>query len=115
METLLPLNNLGSDIILSRDGHYVSNSEYGPVVLVAIKEGEVNINDLFKMHQLYFQRFNNKLVISHLRNLWLNKIQNIEERILPTLPLDDKEFSLLYNLSEYALGLAENAIQYLLV
>ena len=49
-------DNLGSDIILSRDGHYVSNSEYGPVVLVAIKEGEVNINDLFKMHQLYFQR-----------------------------------------------------------
>ena len=107
-------DNLGSDIILSRDGHYVSNSEYGPVVLVAIKEGEVNINDLFKMHQLYFQRFNNKLLISHLRNLWLNKIQNIEERILPILPLDDKEFSLLYNLSEYALGLAENAIQYLL-
>lgn len=107
--------NLGSDIILTRDGHYVSNSEYGPVVLVAIKIGAVDFMTLFKMHQLYYQYFNStKLTISHIRNLWINKTNAVEERILSSLPIDDKEFSNMYILGQYSLGLAENAIQYLL-
>lgn len=107
--------SLGSDVLLTRDGHYVSSSEYGPVVLVAIKEGKVDFDTLLKIHQLYFQKFPNaNLMISHLRNLWLNKIDVIENRILPSIPLDDKEFSEMFILGQYALGLAENAIQYLL-
>lgn len=106
--------NLGSDIVLTRDGHYVTTSEYGPVVLVAIKEGKVTIDTLFKMHQLFYNQFQNQLTVSYLRNLWLNKINTIEERIIPSLPNDNKEFSSLYILSMYALGSAENAIQYLL-
>lgn len=106
---------LGSDVILTRDNHYVSQSEYGPVVLVAVKIGEVNTDVLYKMHQIFFNRFNDKkLLISHLRNLWIHKMDMIEERIIPSLPLDDKEFKYLRILSEYALGLAENAVQYLL-
>ena len=106
--------DLGSDIVLTRDGHYVTTSEYGPVVLVAIKEGKVNIDTLFKMHQMFYNQFQNQLTVSYLRNLWLNKINTIEERIIPSLPNDNKEFSSLYILSMYALGSAENAIQYLL-
>lgn len=106
--------NLGSDIVLTRDGHYVTTSEYGPVVLVAIKEGKVTIDTLFKMHQMFYNQFQNQLTVSYLRNLWLNKINTIEERIIPSLPNDNKEFSSLYILSMYALGSAENAIQYLL-
>ena len=106
--------NLGSDIVLTRDGHYVTTSEYGPVVLVAIKEGKVTIDTLFKMHQMFYNQFQNQLTVSYLRNLWLNKINTIEERIIPSLPNDNKEFSSLYILSMYAVGSAENAIQYLL-
>lgn len=106
--------NLGSDIVLTRDGHYVTTSEYGPVVLVAIKEGKVTIDTLFKMQQMFYNQFQNQLTVSYLRNLWLNKINTIEERIIPSLPNDNKEFSSLYILSMYALGSAENAIQYLL-
>ena len=106
--------NLGSDIVLTRDGHYVTTSEYGPVVLVAIKEGKVTIDTFFKMHQMFYNQFQNQLTVSYLRNLWLNKINTIEERIIPSLPNDNKEFSSLYILSMYALGSAENAIQYLL-
>mgnify|MGYP004541223885 FL=1 len=106
--------NLGSDSVLTRDGHYVTTSEYGPVVLVAIKEGKVTIDTLFKMHQMFYNQFQNQLTVSYLRNLWLNKINTIEERIIPSLPNDNKEFSSLYILSMYALGSAENAIQYLL-
>lgn len=106
--------NLGSDIVLTRDGHYVTTSEYGPVVLVTIKEGKVTIDTLFKMHQMFYNQFQNQLTVSYLRNLWLNKINTIEERIIPSLPNDNKEFSSLYILSMYALGSAENAIQYLL-
>lgn len=108
-------DSLGSDIILTRDGHYVSNSEYGPVVLVAIKNGSVNFSTLYQIHQIYYQKFKSiKLMISHIRNLWINKTTTIEERILTSLPIDDKEYSNMYILGEYGLGLAENAIQYLL-
>lgn len=104
----------GTDIIMTRDGHYVSNSEYGPVILVAIKNSNVNYLTLVNMHQIYNQKFNNKLTISHLRDLWINKVNSIEERILSSLIIDDKEYSKLYVLGQYAIGLAENAIQYLL-
>ena len=106
--------NNGSDIILSRDGHYVSNSEYGPVVLVAIKLSEVDYSIILKMHQLYRGKFHNKLLISHIRELWINKVNSIESRILTSIPIDDKEYSIMQVLGEYALGMAENAIQYLL-
>lgn len=106
--------NNGSDIILSRDGHYVSNSEYGPVVLVAIKNSNVDYFTLIKMHQLFYKKFSNKLYISYIRDLWINKVNTIEEKILTSLPIDDKEYSKMYILGQYALGLAENAIQYLL-
>lgn len=106
---------LGSDIILTRDGHYVSQSEYGPVVLVAIRQGEVSFQTLQKMHRLFFRKFDKvRLMTSHLRNLWIHKSDSIEERILPGLPIDDKEYTTLRYLGQFALGLAENAIQYLL-
>jgi len=108
-------DKLGSDIILTKDGHYVSSSEYGPVVLVAIKIGEVTLSDLIKMHGIYYNRFNNTLLrISHIRSLWMNKTDVIESRILSTLPLEDLNYRPVYLLGQYALGLAENAIQYLL-
>ena len=85
---------LGSDVILTRDNHYVSNSEYGPVVLICVKNGEVNINSLYKMHYEFFNKF--------------------EEKILPSLPIDNKEYKNMRVIGEYALYMIENAIQYLL-
>lgn len=107
--------NLGSDVMMTRDGHYVSASKYGPVVLVAIRIGEVDFSTLTKIHSLYLGKFQKThLMISHLRNLWMHKADVIEERILPSLPKDDKKFSDVHLLGHYALGMAENAVQYLL-
>ena len=50
---------VGTDIIRARDGHYVTMSNYGPVVLVAVKEGKVNIDLLIKIHFLFINRFDN--------------------------------------------------------
>ena len=103
---------VGTDIIRARDGHYVTMSNYGPVVLVAVKEGKVNIDLLIKIHFLFINRFDNvRLKISHLRSLWINKIETIKERILPLLEKDNFDA---YVLSQYALSMAENALAYLL-
>lgn len=107
-------NPLGCDILLTRDNRYVSYSEYGPVIMVAIKMGEVNTDTLLKMHSLFFNKFNEKMKISKLRELWLSKSRNIEERILPSIPIDNKEFHKMKIIGEYTLYLIENAIQYLL-
>lgn len=107
--------SLGSDIIMSKDGHYVSMSEYGPVVLVAIKNGDVTINDLLKLQYLFKDHFLDRhLQISYLHNLWINKTDTIENRILSSLPLDNENYRLIYLLGQYGIYIAENAIQYLL-
>lgn len=108
-------DNLGSDIIMTKDGHYVSLSEYGPVALVAIKNGEVKFDDLLKLQKMFYNRFNEThLLISHIRNLWINKTDVIENRIIPSLPLENNKFHIVHIVAQYGLGLAENAIQYLL-
>ena len=48
---------LGCDILLTRDNRYVSYSEYGPVIMVAIKMGEVNTDTLLKMHSLFLGHY----------------------------------------------------------
>ena len=107
--------SLGSDIIMTRDGHYVSMSEYGPVVLIAVKNIAVNHNTLHQLHMSFLGQFNNEdLRISHLRNLWIDKTNIIEEKIISSIPLTDEVNKHIYLITQYALGLSENAIQYLL-
>ena len=107
--------SIGSDIIMARDGHYVSMSEYGPVVLVAVKNASVNLNTLYQLHMSFLGKFNNEdLRISHLRNLWIDKTNIIEEKIVSSIPLTNEINKRVYLITQYALGLAENAIQYLL-
>ena len=107
--------SLWSDIIMSRDGHYVSMSEYGPVVLIAVKNADVNINSLYNLHQMFNNHFiNEDLRISHIRNLWIDKVNVIEEKIVYSISSNDETNKHITMITHHALGLAENAIQYLL-
>ena len=104
----------GSDIILSRKKTYINDSPYGRVSLVATKNNLTTINEIVTFHQAFSYLGNNQnLRLSYLKSVWANKMDHIEEQILPKMKLDDKVYTYLLESYLHGEGLAENAIQYL--
>ena len=104
----------GSDILISRDGKYINDSQYGRVVLVATKNETTKIDEILRFHENFsYMAQGKELRISHLKSVWENKTDRIEEKILPKIKIDDKTYPLLIENCIHASGLAENAIQYL--
>ncbi len=105
---------MGAKLILSREHKYASTSEFGQVSLVAIKDDEIALDDVFVMH-MNFRSTNkeNRLKVSYLQTLWENKVELIEEKALPSLKIDNYSYIKAVESVTHALGLAENAIQYL--
>lgn len=107
-------NNAGANIILNRDGQYLSTTDFGTVALVAIKERMFTIDELSKLH-VHFQNIHTdeRYDLKKLIELWEDKVDLIEEKIIPSIKIDDYAYSTAMEITVHALGLAENAIQYL--
>lgn len=107
-------NNAGANIILNRDGQYLSTTDFGTVALVAIKERMFTIDELSKLH-VHFQNIHTdeRYDLKNLIELWEDKVDLIEEKIIPSIKIDDYAYSTAMEITIHALGLAENAIQYL--
>lgn len=107
-------NNAGANIILNRDGQYLSTTDFGTVALVAIKERMFTIDELSKLH-VHFQNIHTdeRYDLKKLIELWEDKVDLIEEKIIPSIKIDDYAYSTAMEITIHALGLAENAIQYL--
>lgn len=103
----------GVQIITNRDGRLVSQDEYGNVALIAIKNGNVNLQEIVAMHLQYKEAPMSSYTIQHLISLWEEKITIIEEKALPSIKVDDFAYQKIMVAAIHALGLAENAIQYL--
>lgn len=106
--------NLASDIVYSRDNKLVNESIYGNVCLIATKNNNVYIND-FISFPLFFDYMakDKELKISHLKKVWENKVDRIEEKILTKVKIDDVTYKMMIQYYLLNVGLAENAIQYL--
>ncbi len=109
---LFPL--LGVKIIKGRNGNYLSSDQSGNLILVAYKNGSINLHDIFKIHKVYLKNQNDEpYLISHLLSLWEEKIALVEEKIIPSLKIDDYYYQKIMVVVIFALGLSKNAIQYL--
>lgn len=107
-------SNLESDIVFSRDNKLLQESIYGNVCLVATKKKKISIDELISFPLLFSFMANNKnLKISHIKNIWINKVDKIEEKILTRVKINDFTYKMLMELYIFNSGLAENAIQYL--
>ena len=107
-------NNLGADIVLSRDNKLISDSNYGKVCLVCVKNAKMTANDVLTFHRAFsYLGRNVPYKISHLKSVWETKTDNIEEKIFPRIKYNDSTYSMLMENIAFASGLAENAIQYL--
>ena len=88
--------NLASDIVYSRDNKLVNESIYGNVCLIATKNNNVYIND-FISFPLFFDYMakDKELKISHLKKVWENKVDRIEEKILTKVKIDDVTYKMM--------------------
>ncbi len=106
--------NAGGRIVKNRDGLYLSKADQGNLVLVAAKDGEISFNDMAKIHRHFagqMQEISYKL--SETIELWGKKVDDVEERIIPSIKIDDYTYISAMEVMIYGLGMAENAIQYL--
>lgn len=107
-------SNLESDIVFSRDNKLLQESIYGNVCLVATKKKKISIDELISFPLLFsFMAENKSLKISQIKQVWINKVDKIEEKILTKVKIDDFTYKLLMELYIFNAGLAETAIQYL--
>lgn len=114
MEVTSSYNEPMIDIIYTRDHHLMANSEFGQVSLVAVKNGKYTINDIIRMHHQYLNFSPTSiLTVSYLKSLWINKVEIMEEKVIPQLKIDEYLYNIIFESTIYAIGLAMNAIQYL--
>lgn len=100
--------------VLNRDNHFISKTSFGNCVLVSVKNYIVNINDLFKMHTYFKKDYQNvKYTIFEMQKLWEDKVDLVEEKILPSFKIDDYTYENIMTTLIYVMGLCENALQYL--
>ncbi|MCH5171352.1 MAG: hypothetical protein J1F31_00735 [Erysipelotrichales bacterium] len=104
----------GVSIIKNRDGNFLSVADFGNCALVSVKDYSLTANDLLKMHT-YFKNEEKeaKYTIKEMTKLWEDKLDLVEERILPSFKIDDYSYEKVMTTIIFSLGLAENALQYL--
>lgn len=104
----------GVAIIKNRDNKYMSVADFGNCALVSVKQRLMKLDDLFRMHA-YFknEEKNASYTIKEMQKLWEDKIDLLEEKILPAIKADDYSYEKMMTIIIYALGVAENALQYL--
>lgn len=115
LQTLMQLfPTMGAQIITNRKGTFISEDDYGKVILVATKKQKMRIQDIIKIHQQYVNSPSEiPYTTTYLSSLWEEKINSIEQKILPSIRVDDFAYQKIMVAAIYALGLAENALQYL--
>lgn len=106
-------SNMGVSVIKNRDGNYLSSTDFGNVVLLAIKQVPINIDDLIKFHRIFAMQGKMNFTIGEIVKLWEDKVDLIEKRIIPSIKIDDFSYATAMEITIHGIGLAENAIQYL--
>lgn len=107
-------NGRGAQLIKNRVGKYISYGLEKPVVLVCVPIGKVSLNDVDMLHQKYLNAKNeDNLTISSLLKLWEDKVELIESQCSKALKKDEVHYNDIFTAMSCALGMAENAIQYL--
>ncbi len=116
-EFLLSLSEkFAGDIVYfvkNRYNQYISLNETNNIILLTYKIGPIDLNTIIKMHQEYFNYYQAKLNLDEIITLWEQRIEYLENQCLVMLNFDNPAHKDLYEYAMYAIGMAENALQYL--
>ena len=99
-------------IVPSRNDQLLVDSEYGSVSLVSVENFDVTLNDIINFHS-YSLKNNEKLNLYTVKELWMKKLNFIEQVIMPSLRIEEYYYQLLIICVTHAIGMATNAISYL--
>ncbi len=113
LKSTLPFPVSG-DIVRTRSNKLVTENEFGPVSLISFKHQEYTRNAVLTMMELgknYKKQI--KFDIDDLIELWEEKIALIEDKYMQAISIDDYAYPVLNTETIYALGLANNAVAYL--
>lgn len=103
-----------SQIIKNRSEKYISDDGSNKWVLWATKEGSATLNELINLHLKYQNIDKEKNIdLMELIKLWEEKLEFIETKCLSSLRVEENGNDEVLEAIYYAIGLAENAIQYL--
>lgn len=104
----------GVQIIKNRAGSFISLGLEKPVVLLCVPLGKVNLDDVRYLHESYLNiDQEEKFTISSLIKIWEDKVELIESQCSKALKKDEIHYNDIFTAMSCALGMAENAIQYL--
>ena len=105
----------GVRIIPSRDNRLGVESEFSKVSLVGVNQFNVSLNDLVFMHRQYASNDSklNYTSLSAIKEVWINKVDMIENKIFPSIKIDNFLYEKIHAIIVYSLGLGENAIEYI--
>lgn len=104
----------GVNIVKNRDNNYLSKADFGTCVLISVKNRRMELNDLMQMH-VFFKSENQdtNYTLKEMAKLWEDKIDLLEEKIIPAFKINDYAYEEVMSSTIFAIGLAENALQYL--
>ena len=118
-QMLLSLANLFNQdivyIVKNKYGNYISTSkdENNICLLTFKKEDHTNLSDYSKIHLTLFNTFNYQINLNDIIILWDQRLEYIQNQCLVNLNFDNIAHLQLYKCTQYSVGLAMNALQYL--
>lgn len=108
-----PFNDDIVYFVKNRYGQYLSLKENSNILLLTYKIGPTSLDTLIKMNTLYQNVQKDGIKVENIIELWEQRIEYLENQCLVTLNFDKEEHQALYENVIFAIGIAENAIQYL--
>lgn len=108
--------NFADDVVYfvkNRYNQYISLNESTSILLLTYKLSPIHLDALLKMHQIYYNFNQSRLNLNEIISLWEQRIDYLENQCLVILNFDNPSHKDLYEYVMYAIGMAENALQYL--
>lgn len=108
--------NFADDVVYfvkNRYNQYISLNESTSILLLTYKLSPIHLDTLLKMHQIYYNFNQSRLNLNEIISLWEQRIDYLENQCLVILNFDNPSHKDLYEYVMYAIGMAENALQYL--
>lgn len=108
--------NFEDDIVYfvkNRYNQYISLNDATNIILLTYKIGDIQLDTLQKMHMIYQNYNQGRLNLDEIITLWEQRIEYLENQCLVILNFDNPAHKDLYEYAMYAIGMAENALQYM--
>ena len=118
-QLILKLNAMyNSDIVFivkNKYNEYISTSsnDNNICLLTYKKDSPININHFVYMHKSFNNTFDYKVNLQEIIILWDQRLEYIQNQCLVNLNLENESHLMLYEYTQYAIGLALNSLQYL--